>query len=749
MYFTNRWACGSEKIKKGKGKTHFAKSVGAALIIAAASLAAFTGCPQDGNGIELPADPIDIVRDGISFRTQGEFTRAEAAAITAIINNLNLSAFQGLVSSLTIMANGALSITLTEGNKAVIYTSDATVEGIVAALTAGRDKAYAAQNPGNGNGDNGQDPNDVIVTTPTSVDNEGIDFIIRAGLTQGQVTALTALINGLDIGDYAGYVETVRLNQGVEGGRIIDVITRDGVNATAVIYIDYDATIEEIMNALAAAMAEVQAVRDAALDAEFWTTIEPNPTNFTHGGVGFSIAGNLLTRGEIRDITAMVEGTTLTEFAGFITSVEFARNVPDGLRIVRGDGEQATASITIEHDADQDALENAFNEALAEVIAERERARLAREAEEERIAANAEAAFRAANPIVDGPQQIGGITFTLAGAANFDTRNSADMAIISAITTALGNLNIPAPTFVTGVTFSMDVTGAPIIQTTTGENATATVTMSATQATTGAVADAITAGHDAAAAIRNDWIFLPGTHIDTNREGIDFATGGSALTNGQINAIQGVIDGLNATDLAAFANYVQSWTLQVGGTPGTNVQLTSEANPEDIRAMITRTVADAAAAANISIADILADLEEGQDDASYAQNFDPYYVDSIRGPDYSTTGNTIRIRGVTEQDRNIAAAQMVDTIENMGFWEEYFEKTVRMIHSITRDQAQDDFTYEIDANNRIRVRGPGSLLDLILFGFNVGMENDLLYVQATDAQRVLFGGARVSVTKNP
>jgi len=165
------------------------------------------------------------------------------------------------------------------------------------------------------------------------------------------------MINGLDVGDYAGYVETVRLNQDVEGGLIIDVVIRASETATAVIYINYDACIEEIMNALAYAMAKIQVVR---------------------------------------------------------------------------------------------------------------------EAEEERIAA--EAAFRTANPIVNAPQVIGGITFTLAGAANFDTRNAADMAVISGITNALRDLTIAAPTFVTGVTFSMDVTGAPSIQTTTGENATSSVT---------------------------------------------------------------------------------------------------------------------------------------------------------------------------------------------------------------------------------------------------------------------------------
>ena len=553
MYFTNRWACGSEKIKKGRGKTHFAKSVGAALIIAAASLAAFTGCPQDGNGIELPADPIAIIRDGISFRTQGEFTRAEAAAIEAIINNLNLSAFQGLVSGLTIMADGALSITLTEGNKAVIYTSDATVEGIVAALTAGRNQAYAAQNPengnGNDNGDNGQDPNDVIVTTPTPVDNEGINFIIRAGLTQGQVTALTALINGLDVGDYAGYVETVRLNQGVEGGHIIDPIIRDGVNATSVIYIDYDATIEEIMNVLAAAKVKVQAIREAALDTEFWTTIEPNPTNFTHGGVDFSIAGNLLTRGEILDITEMVGRTTLTEFAGFITSVEFARNVPDGLRIVRGDGEQATASITIEHDADQDALEDAFNEALAEVIAEREYARLAREAEEERIAA--EAAFRAANPIVDGPLEIEGITFTLAGAAGFDTRNSADMAIVSGVTATLADLgDLSAFGSITGVTFGDVVdTAAGFDYNLEGDapDVTATITVPF-----GATAQQIQAALTAAQVILDEanapdlkpFIIIEGIRFYAE-EGIDVAPLKAELA---------------ITNVAQFAPFVSSWT---------------------------------------------------------------------------------------------------------------------------------------------------------------------------------------------
>ena len=336
MYFSNPWAYESEK--KNKGKTHFVKGVGAALIIAAASLAAFTGCPQNGNGIERPAEPIHIYRDGIDFRTRGEFTIAQAAAITDIINNLDLAAFVGYVHSLTITSEGTLSITLTETDKAVIHTSEITRDGIIAALTAGRDAAHAAQNP--------------YIPTPGIYTNiGGIYFRTADGadFSGEQLAAIQTRIGELDeeaVAAFASFVERVTFGQGLEDGLVIDVDYTAGETATAVIYIDYDAGAEAIMNALADAKTKVETVREAARDETFWTVTEPNPTNFTHGGVNFGIASNLLTRAEIRDIRTMVEGMAVAEFAGFVIGVEFARNVPDDLRIVRGNGEQATASIT-------------------------------------------------------------------------------------------------------------------------------------------------------------------------------------------------------------------------------------------------------------------------------------------------------------------------------------------------------------------------------------------------------------------
>jgi len=591
------------------------------VLTALALAVVLSGCPMNGDNGNNGVVHLHVIRAGINFRTQGDFTQEQIDEILTEIESLSyvdLEQFEGYVASITIRpeVEGGLIIDLNDNDQAVIFTDSFTASDLLLDLQAGQAKAYAAQNPenGNGNGDNnGQDPNDVIVTTPTPVNNEGINFIIRAGLTQGQVTALTALINGLEVGDYAGYVETVRLNQGVEDGRIIDVVTRDGVNATAVIYINYDATIEEIMEALAAAMAQVEAVREAARDEAFWTTIEPEQTRFTHGEVEFVIAGNLLTRGEIRDITAMVEGMTLTEFAGFVTSVEFARNVPDGLRIVRGNGEQATAGITIEHNANATALMAAFNDARAQVIAERNRARAEREAAEEAARQEAERIFRENNPIVNAPQVIGGITFTLAGAANFDLGNAADRAIISTITTALaGNLNIPAPNFVTGITFDMAHTGVANIVTTTGENATSSVTMSATQVTTGAVAGVITEGHSRAASNRNEWFLgQPGTPIDQNIAGIDFQTVGN-FTNGEIQAIQAQIDDLNATELAAFTNYINRVLFQRNAATDHNIVGTGATATADVTMGHTVTTADIEDALN-RVRSLVLEARDGPD----------------------------------------------------------------------------------------------------------------------------------------
>ena len=190
------------------------------------------------------------------------------------------------------------------------------------------------------------------------------------------------------------------------------------------------------------------------------TTIEvpvTNPVFQGPAGIAFNGIGEF-TQADIAAIQDRIAGLDIAQFVEYIDSVNFVGNGDLQITAGTGTGEQATVVITISRDATIEEIEAALTEAMNRARGTRDTAREDREQAEreeaERIAAEAEAAFRAANPIVDGPLEIDGITFTLAGAAGFDTRNPADMAIISGVTATLADLgDLSAFGSITGVTF--------------------------------------------------------------------------------------------------------------------------------------------------------------------------------------------------------------------------------------------------------------------------------------------------------
>ena len=87
------------------------------------------------------------------------------------------------------------------------------------------------------------------------------------------------------------------------------------------------------------------------------------PTNIDNAGINFHIAGGILTQGQVNAITAMVNGLNVAAFADYVTGVEFAQDVANGLVINVGTGENATADITIESGVAGDAIINALEAA--------------------------------------------------------------------------------------------------------------------------------------------------------------------------------------------------------------------------------------------------------------------------------------------------------------------------------------------------------------------------------------------------
>jgi len=84
---------------------------------------------------------------------------------------------------------------------------------------------------GNGNGNNNDgepDPDTVIVPGTTTVEHGDIEFNIVGGLTQGQVNAITAMIDGLDVAGLATYINSVTFDPELAAGFEVD-LTSQGI----------------------------------------------------------------------------------------------------------------------------------------------------------------------------------------------------------------------------------------------------------------------------------------------------------------------------------------------------------------------------------------------------------------------------------------------------------------------------------------------------------------------------------------
>jgi len=236
-----------------------------AVIAALAFAQAMTSCEQPTAATD--PTPIDKELAGIRFLSEAGYTQAEIDAISAellaLYGNNDMASLSEYVKSLTFRpgADGrAISLVGADGEQvAAIITNSAGRVQILGDLTAGRDAAYDARNPY------------VPTPGPDYIDTEigGIAFRTTDGaeFSEEQVAAIQARLDELDeaaVADFAQYVERVTFGQGVEDGLVIDVDEDAGEDATAVIYIEHDATAAEIMAALTAAQAKVEAVRDAA-----------------------------------------------------------------------------------------------------------------------------------------------------------------------------------------------------------------------------------------------------------------------------------------------------------------------------------------------------------------------------------------------------------------------------------------------------------------------------------------------------
>jgi|GEM_PF-6909777 len=518
---------------------------------------------------------------GIDFGTSGyiedNLTAEQSIALQAQIDAIRdqfgaldadaLAEFTPYVDSLTVSIHpieGTRIIDLNEDNKAVIYTNSTTVAGIMADLAYGRDKARTAQE---------QERDNTVVQEATNINNDGINFHIAGGLlTYGQIRAIENMVGGMNVSAFAGYVNSIELAD-VDG---FDVeLTGQGQGIMAGITIEYSADAAAIMAALEAARAQVLAEREAAEGAAYWAAIEPNPTNISHGGIDFNVAGGILTRAQVRDIRTMVEGMNVAEFTAYVTSVEFALNVVTPI-INTGTGEQAMATIRIDSEAAANAVRDALIGARDGVRIVRDAAREAREQEEreeaERQAAERETAFRNANPIVVGPQNVNGILFTLEGADGFDTRDEADKAVIAGITATIAGQGIQGfagwgafTSYITNVTFSNIATPTSTV-TGSGANTTATIN----------VPYGITAGELHAFLVETQSDVedrrTPDTNGPTEFLSLSFE-GWTTVLKAVAGIDQAILDAIYADTVNAFdnifddamrrtvANYVASWTL--------------------------------------------------------------------------------------------------------------------------------------------------------------------------------------------
>ena len=262
------------------------------LVAIFASLAfalAFASCEQATDPTPEPT-PIDKELAGIQFLSEAGYTQEEIDAITAellaLYGNNDLAGLSEYVQSLTFRpsADGrTISLVGADGEQvATIITNSTGRVQILGDLTAGRDAAYDARNPY------------VPTPGPDYIDTKigGIEFVTASSVefSEEQVAAIQAQLDELDeaaVAGFAEYVERVTFGQNVQGedgeNFIIDVNT--GEDATAVIYINYDATAAEIKAALDAAQAKVEAERTVAAG--------PDPDEINNGLIdGFVLTGN-------------------------------------------------------------------------------------------------------------------------------------------------------------------------------------------------------------------------------------------------------------------------------------------------------------------------------------------------------------------------------------------------------------------------------------------------------------------------
>jgi len=106
------------------------------------------------------------------------------------------------------------------------------------------------------------DPDTVVVEGTTTVERGDIDFHIAGGLTQGQVNAITALINSLDVAGFANYVSSVRFDPEQAAGFEIK-LTGEGIAAMADVTVAHLANADTVMNALNAGRTQVQTARQS------------------------------------------------------------------------------------------------------------------------------------------------------------------------------------------------------------------------------------------------------------------------------------------------------------------------------------------------------------------------------------------------------------------------------------------------------------------------------------------------------
>ena len=175
----------------------------------------------------------------------------------ALYTNGDLDGMSNYINSMTFVPEyeGGVSVTLTEDKMGVIVSDGA--RSVLVDLETGRQTVIDARDE---NGDDNGNGDKVIVPGVTNFSHGDIDFSIAGGLTQGQVNAIKAMVNGMDIDGFSDFVESITFGQDVENGLVIDVGT--GENAMANIYIEHDAGAAALAAALADAQLKVEEERD-------------------------------------------------------------------------------------------------------------------------------------------------------------------------------------------------------------------------------------------------------------------------------------------------------------------------------------------------------------------------------------------------------------------------------------------------------------------------------------------------------